>query len=563
MKISFSKTIKLTFCFLFTITSLSSQTIWHVATSGSDSTGDGTELNPYASLQKAEQQVQAGDAVYVHEGTYRNDDFNDGDIWEGDNLLTITANGTPTNPITFTPYPGDEVLLEFDGTYGIVIKNSSYITFTGFEVKGISDQITQTEADIAWGLYKDDLGVVHDLAVELGIDINDPSLAGTEVPKPSTPGIDKPSYYNGRGIVANSSHHITISNNIVRDVPSSAIRCQQSDYTTITRNTVYNNTFWTTQGVGAITVAEATPTPAGDTNNNVKIILEKNYVYQNENRLISWNPTKTFIKMVIDEGTGLFLTRNSDTYTNGYVLIANNISAFNGASGIVSHFTDRVIIEHNTVFKNGTTNDSAAGGIGINNTDDVTIRNNISYAEPDHWALGILANPNTNLSIYNNILYNENGSETIHNNLSSGWVEGNPLFTDANNSDYTLTASSPAIDSGSILGTQTEDIVDTLRNDGLPDIGAYEYSDSLSIFDSERINLKVYPNPVSEYLYLNSENIYLVGVIITDISGKQVISKGNINNTSSIISLKELQGGLYFVKVNTDSGSESLKIIKK
>ena len=554
----------LTFCCCFLVSIFGfSQTFWHVSVSGSDATGNGTLNNPYASLQKAEQQVQPGDTVYVHEGTYRNDDFNDGDIWVGDNLLAITANGTESDPITFSPYPGDNVILEFDSTYGVIIRNSSYINFTGFEVKGISDQITQTEADSAWGLYKDDLGVVHDLAVELGIDINDPALAGTEVPKPSTPSIDKPSYYNGRGIVANSSHHITISNNIVRDVPSSAIRCQQSDYTTIAGNTVYNNTFWTTQGVGAITVAEATPTPPGDTSNAVKIILEKNYVYQNENRLISWNPTKTFVKMVIDEGTGLFLTRNRDTYTNGYVLIANNISAYNGASGIVSHFTDRVIIEHNTVFKNGTTNDSAAGGIGINNVDDVTIRNNISFAEPDHWALGTLANPNTNVSIYNNLLYNENGTETIHNNLSSGWTEANPLFTEANNSDYTLTASSPAIDAGSTLGTQTDDIEGNLRNDGTPDIGAYEYSDPLSTVDFERIYLRVYPNPVSENLYINSENQNIDSIIINDILGKQVLSKKNINNNSSIISLNELNSGLYFIKVNTGYGSESFKIIKK
>jgi parallel beta-helix repeat protein len=540
-----------------------SQTFWHVSVSGSDATGDGTLNNPYASLQKAEQEVQPGDTVYVHEGTFRNSDFNDGDIWGGDNLLSITANGTESDPITFSPFPGDIVILEFDSTYGVIIRNSSYINFTGFEVKGISDQITQTEADSAWGLYKDDLGVVHDLAVELGIDINDPALAGTEVPKPSTPSIDKPSYYNGRGIVANSSHHITISNNIVRDVPSSAIRCQQSDYTTIAGNTVYNNTFWTTQGVGAITVAEATPTPPGDTSNAVKIILEKNYVHHNENRLISWNPTKTFVKMVIDEGTGLFLTRNRDTYTNGYILIANNISAFSGASGIVSHFTNRVIIEHNTVFKNGTTNDSAAGGIGINNVDDVIIRNNISYAEPDHWALGTLALPNTNVSIYNNLLYNENGSETIYNNLSTGWAEANPLFTDAINSDYTLIESSPAINSGSSLGTQTDDIEGNLRDDGTPDIGAYEYSDPLSINDLERINLKVYPNPVSENLYIKSKNQNINNITINDILGKQVLSKKNINNTSTTICLREFEKGLYFVKISTDSNSKIFIIIKK
>ena len=143
---------QLTFCFCFLVSIFGfSQTFWHVSVSGSDATGDGSLNNPYASLQKAEQQVQPGDTVYVHEGTYRNSDFNDGDIWEGNNLLTITANGTASNPIVFSPFPGDAVLLEFDSTYGVIIKNSSYITFTGFEIKGIGDQITQTEADECLG----------------------------------------------------------------------------------------------------------------------------------------------------------------------------------------------------------------------------------------------------------------------------------------------------------------------------------------------------------------------------------------------------------------------------
>ena len=83
---------------------VNSQTSLHVATTGSDSSGNGTESNPYKTLQKAENKVKAGDTVYVHAGTYRNTDFNDSDIWEGTNLLKITANGTAGNYITFKPY---------------------------------------------------------------------------------------------------------------------------------------------------------------------------------------------------------------------------------------------------------------------------------------------------------------------------------------------------------------------------------------------------------------------------------------------------------------------------
>ena len=136
---------------------------------------------------------------------------------------------------------------------------------------------------------------------EGGIDVNDTNLIDSTIVKTAYPDAVKPDYYNGRAIVANKSHHINILNNIIRDVPSAAIRAQRSDYVNISGNQVYRNTYWTTQGVGAITVSEAEVRPPGDTCTDVKITLSQNQVYQNENKLVSWNPTKAFVAYVIDE----------------------------------------------------------------------------------------------------------------------------------------------------------------------------------------------------------------------------------------------------------------------
>jgi len=467
-------------CFFLIVNISFGQTNWHVAVDGDDLIGDGTELNPFSSIDHAAKQANPGDTVFVHEGTYRNSDFNDGNIWEGKNLAKITVNGEEGNYITFKPFPNEKVLLEFDGTYGVLFSNASYIIFEGFEVKGISDSITQDKANDAWGLYinKDD-GLIYNLEDEIGINYPNPSpyKRGDKIPK-EPKNLTKPSYFSGKGIVASKSHHIIIRNNIVRDTPGSGIRSNGSDYVTISNNEVYNCTFYTTAGSGAVTVAEATVIPEGDLFKGPKIILEKNYVHHNENRMVSFASSKSFLNFVIDEGTGLFLTRNS-TYEHGYIQVSNNISAYNGASGIVCHFTNRANIEHNTLYKNGTTNDSAAGGIGINNADDVSVKNNISYAEPDHWALGILANPVTNLVIESNILYNENGEENIERNLgsySNGWSEINPLLQDPVSGNYNLTSNSPAIDASNTVQSLTDDILGNGRIDGLSDIGAYEDS---------------------------------------------------------------------------------------
>jgi len=454
-----------------------------VSATGTNSTGNGSISNPYSTIKYAGDQAMPGDTIFVRAGTYQNSDFGDNDIWTGEPVARLSnINGTAGNYITFIPYQNEQVVIEFDGIYGFLIQNSSYIKIQNFIFDGVADNITQQQAEDAWGLYKDSNGVIHDLESEMGIDITDSSIIGTSIDQPSSSDntIEKPIEFNGRALVANKSHHIEFIGNTIKNTPSAAIRAQQSDYITITKNKVYDNTFWTTQGVGAITISEATVSPSGDTYTGTKIIITENEVYQNENRLISWNPSKTFVHFEIDEGTGIFLTRNKDTYTQGEMLIANNLSYKNGASGIVCHHTNDVTIEHNTVFDNATTNHGNPGGIGVNASDNVRILSNISYSKSNKWALGILAEPVTNLALDSNIVFNNSGSlnvirSTGSNSLTVGWNETNPLFIDENNYDFSLNSSSPAIDNASSQSGQSTDFFGNSR-DSNPDIGAIEGS---------------------------------------------------------------------------------------
>ena len=108
----------------------------------------------------------------------------------------------------------------------------------------------------------------------------------------------------------------------------------------------------------------------------------------------------------------------------------------------------------------------------------------------------------------------------------------------------------------------SDDIDDNLRNDGSPDIGAYEYSNALSVNDFEIPNINVFPNPVSENLYIVSSGKNIVSIKINDASGKQIISKDYLNNTLSIASFNKLKRGLYFVKVNTIYGAKIFIVVK-
>lgn len=75
---------------------------YYVSTTGSDSSGDGSISTPWSTIDYAQDQLSAGDTLYVRAGTYHQS-------------VTITCAGTSGNEITIANYPGESVTL--DGEY--------------------------------------------------------------------------------------------------------------------------------------------------------------------------------------------------------------------------------------------------------------------------------------------------------------------------------------------------------------------------------------------------------------------------------------------------------------
>ena len=106
--------------------------IIHVAESGSDETGDGSEDNPYATPGFAASQVTPGTEVIVHGGTY------------GQFKIKEEASGTESAPVVFRAAEGENVIIESvpgeeavaGESVGIYLINVEYITLDGFEVTG-------------------------------------------------------------------------------------------------------------------------------------------------------------------------------------------------------------------------------------------------------------------------------------------------------------------------------------------------------------------------------------------------------------------------------------------
>lgn len=95
-------------------------------------------------------------------------------------------------------------------------------------------------------------------------------------------------------------------------------------------------------------------------------------------------------------------------------------------------------------------------------------------------------------------------------------------------------------------------------------IGNYFYSDNcvLSVEKFVKENLKVYPNPTSDYVSITQSNqdLEVKSVLILDITGKYLTT---INSNFENISMKNYASGTYLFVIHTNKGSISNKIIVK
>ncbi|RFN58924.1 T9SS type A sorting domain-containing protein [Marixanthomonas ophiurae] len=82
----------------------------------------------------------------------------------------------------------------------------------------------------------------------------------------------------------------------------------------------------------------------------------------------------------------------------------------------------------------------------------------------------------------------------------------------------------------------------------------------LSVSENEITSFKIYPNPVSETLFISSENNTIENISVFSINGQVVLSeKSNTNQ----LDVSTLSNGLYFVEIASGNGTSIQKFIKK
>lgn len=341
---------------------------WYVSGEGNDANDGKTTATAFRTLQKAAEAVQPGQTVWISNGIYSSTN-----VAEHSTVLNIEKSGGPDAWITWKAKPGHHPELRPVGWNGIHISGSYHI-IDGLTVTGRNDSIALVDA------------------------LADAKKTQPD-PKFNTNGI----FVNGRQRNENEKpHHVIIRNCTVSKCPGGGIVMIETDYVTVEDCKVFENAWYMRYAGSGITYLNNW---AFDDEPGYHFIIQRNYVWNNKT-MVPWEKTgklsdgNGIILDVTDQETTGATNPNADAVVTtpnannaaslpakpkrpewkGRSLVANNLSAFNGGSGIHTFRTKHVDVINNTTYWNGSVVNYEE--LFANRSEDIVIMNNIIVPRP-------------------------------------------------------------------------------------------------------------------------------------------------------------------------------------
>ena len=197
------------------------------------------------------------------------------------------------------------------------------------------------------------------------------------------------------------------------------------------------------------------------------------------------------------EGEGNWAASGGGVFMDHGDAIMENVNIYSNSSeseaGISLWFENNLKLYNSTVYKNEA--EISSGGIGT-----FSFNGNITITNTIFWE-----------NVPNDVSYAASSQATItYSNIdwdAEGNIYANPLFSDAENGDFSLQQGSPCIDAGTVDldGDGEEDITNYF---GLaPDMGAYEYSFAVTglHYTIENVSAILAWDPIENFQYYKIE----------------------------------------------------------
>jgi len=144
---------------------------------------------------------------------------------------------------------------------------------------------------------------------------------------------------------------------------------------------------------------------------------------------------------------------------------------------------------------------------------------------------------------------------TLKANLEGGYLL--PNWLSFNSETKTL--------SGKPINAQTIDIKITatdMAGESVSDIFELTVLESLNISRNNNVEIEIYPNPASDFIFINLNKIKNTNLKITDVNGKTILEKNIVSNETKI-DISKFALGTYFIKIQNETETFIEKIVKK
>lgn len=74
-------------------------------------------------------------------------------------------------------------------------------------------------------------------------------------------------------------------------------------------------------------------------------------------------------------------------------------------------------------------------------------------------------------------------------------------------------------------------------------------------------NMRIYPNPASDYITITGDNTIISNIEIVDNAGKTVLKESNLNKKETKLDLTSLKSGVYYIRALTSKGVVTEKLV--